>query len=1092
MVIIFKLDMKKGDISPYVHQHPHLFQSPISAINYDIVNYIIVDYIHQCISGRFKDHHLISVHQDMSVIRYRYAHPPQRPHRSSIEPSEIDYESEDEFENLFHISSRPSDASTEMLQEEPSSHMAPQPPQHLHQPAEQSYHIPLPVTDIINIRIVKQTTNQRDHRHPAGDNISHLLRHLHHRAQHLSTHQCFFSFISRRSNQPFDLDIIVIKEQEVDIRKKNDREVIITQVIKTNVQEHPGNSSHIMSDNLKSIYLNRYIASEFIMDKNICVMFIYLQSCFTKELIIQPKIILEKITQVDFDITLIIENCRRRQHKRIGNIVDFININEKEHFPHLEEEHHIYLEENIIKHMLNISHYSKKPSSPFMNELTNEIIIDMAVAQTPLQRRSSSEHLPSDIVFDLFNIIGHFAQRGHQTPTIIESDSIIEYHLLDFSNISGPNFFSVPSVINTDIMVIMEKFIRVTHLWCIYHNVILDMNDIIRSEPSAEYHLLGYTSISRLDHPASICIKAELINKDILAEYHLLDYICIIGLNHISVTRVINLDINIKAERFIRTICPSHINLFINDHRVETCLSHPNDDISHTDYDFNISYISIAIFEKKRFIYVIFMPYINLSYNNLDLIIEAERFIRNHHYTYSMKNINREVSSEVHNTYGKFIRTDSIILESIDESTPYVHQHPHLHHGASSMNTSEKPIISVQDYMINQEVFILTILYIFLSKYFILSEFIIDNYSHIILVISHQWEALDITHSCPSDRVGGIHRVEWNRIDHLIIFKNIDYKNITHLEIDSIINHHYISAKRDRIVNHDIAADLSSHITSKNLNIIDTIIYDTITHHIDIYDSFGIIIVDDIGLTSTMKEYILIILIDFMKQTSVDIDLISSEDITVLDNVTIEKEDIISWTNIVSKPDIQLFIIKHNLSNHQSFIDICQGNSVILNYLILTNTYDTYHLLISCLNLSNKNLTVVGIVDHHFDQNIINPAISIQLYEPLQLNIVHLINIASDIYYRIEFHIEHLIIHLKSYITYYLKAYFILGITLNITYVNQLIKELYSIINETEIIKNVNPAKTSYMDIMIAGSYIAVNDIIEIGVIISVEGRIDI
>ena len=75
------------------------------------------------------------------------------------------------------------------------------------------------------------------------------------------------------------------------------------------------------------------------------------------------------------------------------------------------------------------------------------------------------------------------------------------------------------------------------------------------------------------DHPASICIKAELINEDIFAEYHLLDYICIIGPNHISVNRVINLDINIKAERFIRTICPSHISLFINDHRVETCSS---------------------------------------------------------------------------------------------------------------------------------------------------------------------------------------------------------------------------------------------------------------------------------------------------------------------------------------------------------------------------------------------------------------------------------------------------------------------------------------------------------------------------------------
>ena len=805
---------------------------------------------------------------------------------------------------------------------------------------------------------------------------------------------------------------------------------------------------------------------------------------------------------------MIIENCRKKkQHKCISNIVDFININEKEYFPHLEEEH-IYLEENIIKHMPNISQYSEEPSSPFMNDLIKEIIIDMAVAQTPLRRRSSSGHILSDIVFDVFNILGHFAQRGHQSPTIIKSDSIIEYHLLDFSSISGPNFFSVPSAINIDIMAIMEKFIRVTHLWCTYHNIILDMNDIIRPEPSAEYHLLDYTSIGRLDHPAFICIKAELINEDIFAEYHLLDYICIIGPNHISVNRVINLDINIKAERFIRTICPLHISLFINDHRVETCSSHPNDDISHIGYEFR--YISIAVLEKKKLIRVIFMPYINLSYNNLDLIIEAERFIRNHHYTYSMKNINREVSSEVHNTYGKFIRTDSIILESIDESTPYVHQHPHLfHHGASSMNTSGKHIISVQYPMVNQEDFILTIPYIFLSKYFILSEFIIDNYSHIILVTLHQWEALDIIHSCPSrNRARRLHRIEWNKIDHLIIPKNIDYKNIIHQKSDSL-EHHYISAEKGRIVNHDITADLSSRTIIRDLSIIDTIIYDTITHHVDIYDSLGTIIVDDIDLTSMMKEYILIMLIDFMKQTSVDIDLISSEDITVLDNVTIEKEDIISWTNIITKPDIQLFIIKHNLNNHQSFINNCQRNSVILNYLILTDIYDTYHLLVSHINISNNHLIMVGIKDHHFDQNIVNPAISIQLYEPSQLNIVHLIDIASNIYDRLDFHVEHLIIHLESYITYYLKAYVILGITLDITYVNQLIKELYHIITETKIIKNVNPAETSYVDIMTDGPYITVNDmdialyrtisimkisrdIMETGAIISVEGRIDI
>ena len=646
-----------------------------------------------------------------------------------------------------------------------------------------------------------------------------------------------------------------------------------------------------------------------------------------------------------------------------------------------------------------------------------------------------------------------------------------------------PDLFSVPSAINIDIMVIMEKLIEVMHLWYTYHIYIFDMNDISKSESSAEYHLMDYTSISRLNHSAPICGKAELINKDIFAEYHLLDYICINGPNHISVNRVINLDTNIKAERFIRTICPSHINLFINNYKIETCSPHSNGDISHIDYDLNISYISIhAVFENKKFIRVIFKPYINLSYNNLDLIIGAERFIKNHRYTYPVKNINREVSSEVHNNYGKFIRTDSIILESINESIPYVHQHPHLfHHGASSTNTSGKHIISVQYPMVNQEDSILTIPYIFLSKYFILSESIIDNHFHIILVTLHQWEALDIIHSCPSgNRARRRHRIEWNKINHLIIPENIDYKNIIHQKSDSL-EHHHISAEKGRIVNHDIAADLSSRTIIRDLSIIDTIIYDTITHHIDIYDSFGTIIVDDIDLTLVMKEYIIIMLIDFMKQTSVDIDFISSEDIAVLDNVIIEKEDIISWTDIVNHLNIQSVINKHTFNNHQNFTNLRQRDSVILNNIILTNIYDIYHLLISHLNISNNNFIMVGILDHHY---IVNPVISIQLCDHSQLNIIHLIDIGSNIYYGLEVDIEHFIIHLESYITYHLKAYFILGITLVIIYLNQLIPELYCTIIETEIIKNVDSDETSYLDIMTSELYITIS-----GMSLSVLGK---
>ena len=860
---------------------------------------------------------------------------------------------------------------------------------------------------------------------------------------------------------------MVIREEEVDIIKENDQKVIINQIIKI---------SHIMSDNLQSIYSKRCIIdSEFIMDKNICVTFIYLQNCFTKELIIQLKIILEKITQVDVDITLIIENCRRRQHNCIIDIVDFINITEKKHIIHPEEEPRIYLEENIMKHMPNISQYSKGPSSSFLNDL----ITSKGIRGSHLRAYIRKVIIKSDIVLDVFNILGHLAQRGHQTPTILQLDSIIEHQLLDFTSISGPNFFSVPSAINIDIMVIMEKLIGVTHPWYTYHTYIFDMNDIIRSESSAEYHLLDYTSISRFNYSAPICVKAELINKDIFAEYHLLDYICINGPNHISVNRVINLDINIKAERFIRTICPSHINLLINIYKVEPCLSHHNGDISHIGYDFNISHFSIymSIKKKKKFISIIFMPYINLSYNDLDLNIEAERFIRNHRYANSVKSINREVPSEDHITYGKFIRIDSIILESIDESIPYVHQHPHLfHHEASSMNTSGKHIICVQCIM--EDIYTssdLTVICVFISKYFILNESIIDNYFHIILVALHQWEALDIIHSCSSgNRTRWSHLIEWKKTNHHIIIKNIDCRSITHQESNCFINHHCIYMKKGYIVIHDIAADLSSRIITKDLSIIDTIIYDTITHHISIYDSFGTIIVDDIDLTSMMKEYILITFVDFMKHSSVHIDLVSSEDIIVLDNVIIEKRDIINWTDV--KLDIKSFIINYNLNNHQHFSNILQKDSVIVNYLILTNIYDTYHLLISSIDISNHNLIMVGIMDHHFDQTIIDPVISIQLCEQSQLNIIHFIDIASNIYYGLEFNIEHFINHLGNYSTYHIKAYFIFDITLVITYLNQLINELYSTITETKIIKNVYSDETSYMDIMTSELYITISD----------------
>ena len=241
---------------------------------------------------------------------------------------------------------------------------------------------------------------------------------------------------------------MVIKEEEADIKTGNDREVIITQIIKIIMQEHPGNSSHIMSDNIKSIYLKRcIIASEFVMDIDIYALFICLQDSFTKELIIQLKIILEKITQVDFDITLLIENCERIQHVYITYLTDIVNIIKK-----TDKNHHGKILDTFIEEH-NKSHH------PRVYHLKKDLI-------------------KFDIILDILDILGHFAQRGHQSPIAIKLDIIAEYHLLDFSSISGPNHFSVTSAINLDIIVNMERF-RVIHLSYIY---LLNMPVIIRAE----------------------------------------------------------------------------------------------------------------------------------------------------------------------------------------------------------------------------------------------------------------------------------------------------------------------------------------------------------------------------------------------------------------------------------------------------------------------------------------------------------------------------------------------------------------------------------------------------------------------------------
>ena len=238
---------------------------------------------------------------------------------------------------------------------------------------------------------------------------------------------------------------MLIKEEEVDIKTRNDREVITTQIIKIIMQEHPGNSSHIMSDNIKSIYLKRCIsASEFIMDRGIYTLFIYLQDSFTRELILQLKIILEEITQVGSDTALLIENCERIQYVYIIYLIDFVNIIKEKDKNHHGKTPDTFREESNRGHPLEVYHLGK-------------------------------DLIKLDIVLDILDIFGHFAQRGHQSPTTIKLDIIAEYHLLVLSSINGPNRFSVTSAINFDIIINTERFIRVIHLWYIYHLDIINM-----------------------------------------------------------------------------------------------------------------------------------------------------------------------------------------------------------------------------------------------------------------------------------------------------------------------------------------------------------------------------------------------------------------------------------------------------------------------------------------------------------------------------------------------------------------------------------------------------------------------------------------
>ena len=355
------------------------------------------------------------------------------------------------------------------------------------------------------------------------------------------------------------------------------------------------------------------------------------------------------------------------------------------------------------------------------------------------------------IRFDIFMDI-LFAQRGNQSPSDISMDISdfkwhfvinIEYHLLDFSSISGPYYLSIASAINLDIVIKADRFIRVNHL-------------------------------------SYICLfKADQFVNVINFEHHQVNLNSISGPSYIFVTLAINLDILIKADRFISAVHPSYINLF-NSPGIVVNADRFIRAIYSEYYLLDLGSITAAfnfdIMVKVERIISITQSFCICLLTNLDIDIKAERVIRTFHpdYLYFIKGINWQTSSGDHQQ----------TLKS--------------HREASLMNTSVEHINYVHSVMVKQMGFNIKTVYLYLtnlsilkmvfSKYLItndifnnnfqdqimdINESIIHNYPHTVISVLHQWEALDIIHPCPSrNGTSRSHHIEWRDITFNIIDVN--------------------------------------------------------------------------------------------------------------------------------------------------------------------------------------------------------------------------------------------------------------------------------------------------------------------------------
>ena len=389
------------------------------------------------------------------------------------------------------------------------------------------------------------------------------------------------------------------------------------------------------------------------------------------------------------------------------------------------------------------------------------------------------------------------------------------------------------------------------------------------------------------------------------------------------------------------------------------------------------------------------------------------------------------------------------------------------------------------------------------------------------MFVLHQWEALDITHSCSSKHgVSRSHRIEWrdNLIniidsnfsrDHLIhwdelsyyLIKNIDIVNISYQKLVYITYIIYVKAPRDYPIISDIKKVQSSHSITQSLSI----------NYSSIYDSFGTIMIEGIDLSSVARDYTLIQLIDFVKQSSVD-NLITlnhnilkkkdfniSTDIYILNIFDLNIIPFFSTfitlivnishfcdTNILEYITYTQLLLLSNISVNKELIIFTQEDTYIFDNITQIDIYNTHILSNYLIDISSQNTNTLSLMDYFINKIIIEFVINLQhqditcshfihhlkQHEP---NIVCQTNSASNIHHRVD-HLQYITFNLfEKYITFNLTINLVFNLTFNIIYVNQVIIELYSTIFETHTIRNVHAFVITYQDIKIDECYINIS-----------------